>query len=263
MINETQKNKIYYLYRIINKINGKIYIGQTVQPDKRWWQHRHDAANPTQTIHYAINKYGANSFEFEVIASCKNQDDANWTEEELIKQYDSLVKNGKGYNISLGGAVAPKSEEWKQSMRDWHTSLTQEERAEISRKQSEATQQQIAEKGHPAQGTKRTPEQSARLSQARKEHPVEYTEEIRQRMSKAHLGKIDSEETKQRKSESITKAWEKRIDYTDIKCSAPGCDVQGKTPKGKAPYKIINGIRYCNKHGLRMLRYGRLDLVKG
>lgn len=256
MNNETQDNRTHYLYRITNKINGKIYIGQTVQPDKRWWQHRHDAANPTQAIHHAINKYGADSFEFDVIASCKNQDDANLVEEELIKQYNSLVRNGKGYNISLGGAVAPKSEEWKQSMRDYHASLTLEERAEISKKQSEATQQQIATKGHPAAGREVSQEQRELLRKIRLENPIDYTDEIRKNMSEAHIGVKDSEETKTKKSESAKEAWGKRIDYSR-KCSVFGCEISGK-----AKYKIIDGIRYCNMHGLRLLRYGRLDRVK-
>ena len=71
-------------------------------------------------------------------------------------------------------------------------------------------------------------------------------------MSEAHLGIKDSEETKQKKSESAATAWVERISYDDIKCQAPGCDVAGK-----AKYKIIEGARYCNMHGLRMLRYGR------
>lgn len=70
------------------------------------------------------------------------------------------------------------------------------------------------------------------------------------------MGYKDSEETKQRKSESATEAWEKRIDYSR-KCEAPGCEASGKVK-----YKIINGIRYCNKHGLRMLRYGRIDTLR-
>ena len=75
-------------------------------------------------------------------------------------------------------------------------------------------------------------------------------------MSEVHIGIKDSEETKQRKSESAKEAWDKRIDYSR-KCSAPGCEVSGK-----AKYKIINGVRYCNKHGLRMLRYGRIDCLR-
>jgi hypothetical protein len=126
---------------------------------------------------------------------------------------------------------------------------------ETKQKQREATLQQIATKGHPAQGTKRTPEQSKILSLARQEHPVEYTKEIREKMSESHIGIKDSDETKQKKSESAKEAWDKRIDYTR-KCDAPGCDIHGKVK-----YKIINSIRYCNKHGLRMLRYNRLDTL--
>ena len=107
---------MFYLYKITCTVNQKVYIGQTVQPDKRWYQHRHQAANPTQVIAYAIKKHGAENFIFEIIAVCKMQEDANYLEEYLINQYDCLAKNGKGYNISLGGMVAPKTEEWKAHM---------------------------------------------------------------------------------------------------------------------------------------------------
>lgn len=256
MTHKTLDDRIHFIYKITNTINGKIYIGQTIQPDKRWTQHKTNAAtnSPKMIISYAIKKYGSDVFEFEVIAGCKTWDDANEIETLLVSQYNSLVPNG--YNVSLGGFNAPKSEQWTQAMKDWHASLSPEERAEISKKQSEATLKQIEEKGHPAQGTKRTPEQSARLSQARKDNPVEYTPEIRQRMSEAHLGKTIPEEQRQKMAEGIKEQWKIRGDYDSKKCEAPGCDVSGK-----AKYKIIEGIRYCNKHGLRMLRYGRLDTL--
>jgi group I intron endonuclease len=254
MAQNTQR--LWALYRITNLINNKVYIGQTVQPSKRWNQHRNDSAKPKYPIHYSINKHGAHNFEFEVIAYCKSQDDANWIEEELIKQYDSLVKNGKGYNISLGGLAAPKSDEWIQAMKNWHASLSTEERAEISRKQSEATLKQIEKKGHPAAGRIVTEGEKELHRKARLDNPLEYTDELRQKMSEAHIGNKDSDETKQRKSERAKEAWTKRISYDGIKCQAPGCDVEGKHK-----YKLINNVRYCNKHGLRMLRYGRLDLA--
>lgn len=250
-----QNERIIYLYRIICLINNKIYIGQTVDPTSRWRGHRRDSATPKVPIQFAIKKHGAHNFEFEIIATCKGQDNANEAETELVKQYNSFVSGGKGYNATHGGMNAPKSELWFKAMEKWRNSLSIEERAEISKKQSEATQKQIEIKGHPSQGTKRTPEQSKILSQARKDHPVEYTEEIRQRMSEAHIGIKDSNETKAKKAESAKEAWDKRIDYSR-KCEAPGCEVHGK-----AKYKIIQGVRYCNKHGLRMLRYGRLDCL--
>lgn len=251
-----QNDRIIYLYRITCLVNQKVYIGQTVDPTSRWRGHRRDSADPKVPIQFAIKKHGNDNFDFEVIATCKGQDNANELETFLVAQYDSYVSNNKGYNATHGGMNAPKSEAWHKAMEQWRNSLTPEERAEISKKQSDATVQQIATQGHPATGRIVTEEEKELHRKARLENPIDYTPEVRQHMSEAHLGIKDTEETKQRKSESAAKAWEKRVDYSDIKCHAEGCEVAGKTK-----YKIIDGIRYCNKHGLRMLRYGRLNTL--
>jgi len=114
----TETSKIYSLYCIANLINGKVYIGQATDVNKRWFDHRKAVRinKPTQLIHHALIKYGLENFEFEVVASCKTQDDANTTETELVKQYNSFVGNGEGYNATLGGMNAPKTEEWKQKV---------------------------------------------------------------------------------------------------------------------------------------------------
>jgi group I intron endonuclease len=234
----------HYLYKITDTLNNKVYIGQTADNKKRWSQHKAYAKHPEKTgqyIHRAIAKYGVENFIFEIIAACKTQEDTDETESVLIEQYDSRNKE-HGYNLMIGGSHGGHSEETK-------------------KKQSDATFKQIAEKGHPAQGTKRTPEQIQHLVQARQENPVEYTPEIRQRMSEAHIGHTESEETKQKKSEAATSDWEKRNAIREatgeLKCNAPGCNISGS----KQAYKMINGISYCNKHGLRLWRYGRLDRI--
>jgi group I intron endonuclease len=180
-------------------------------------------------------KHGIENFIFEIIATCKTQEDTDETESILILQYDSRNKE-YGYNLMIGGSHGGHSEETKEKMR-------------------QATIQQIATKGHPAAGREVTQETRALMRKIRLENPIKYTEEVRKNMSEAHFGIKDSEETKTKKAESAKEAWEKRIDYSR-KCEAPGCEVSGK-----AKYKIINGIRYCNKHGLRMLRYNRLDTL--
>lgn len=230
---------MHYLYRITNQLNGKVYIGQSSNPEYRWKQHKYDSqrTEPVQYIHRAIAKYGIKNFVFDVIAGCKTQEDADCAEDQLIIQYNSRNKEN-GYNLKAGGSHGDHSEETKQKIR-------------------EATLQQIAEKGHPARGYEWTEEQRANMSavQFALDKGIIYNKEVRQKMSESHVGIKDSEETKQRKSESAKEAWEKRIDYSR-KCEAPGCEVSGK-----AKYKIIDGIRYCNKHGLRILRYGRLDAL--
>lgn len=89
-----------YLYKITNNINGKIYIGQTVHPEKRWWEHRRRAIthHDNYPIHLAIAKYGEENFSFEVLEESENYDQR---EQQLIQEYNSLSPNG--YNVALGG----------------------------------------------------------------------------------------------------------------------------------------------------------------
>lgn len=95
---------MFFLYKIANQLNQKLYIGQSLYPEKRWRQHQNYAkrANPEMYIHRALAKYGIENFVFEVIATCKTQEDADELEALLINQYDSRNPQ-KGYNIRPGG----------------------------------------------------------------------------------------------------------------------------------------------------------------
>lgn len=73
-------------------------------------------------ISRAIKKYGNDQFLYELIASCKTQEDADYTEIELIKQYDTM-NDENGYNIWPGGKVSS----------GWHH--TEETKAKISASQ--------------------------------------------------------------------------------------------------------------------------------
>jgi group I intron endonuclease len=99
--------KIIYLYRITNSINTKVYIGQTIDPNSRWRAHKKRSTfeEPKQVIHHAMKKYGSDVFEFEIIACSLNQSDADWMEETLIRQHQSLAPTG--YNVEMGGIKRP------------------------------------------------------------------------------------------------------------------------------------------------------------
>ena len=97
---------MHYLYRIINRVNGKVYIGQTnhARPSDRWSEHKSSAKKSDRfPLQKAIRKYTSDNFLFDIVACCKTQEDANWCEEELIKQYDCLAEDKKGYNVKSGG----------------------------------------------------------------------------------------------------------------------------------------------------------------
>ena len=88
------------IYKITNKINGKVYIGQTIHPDRRWMEHKQKARHGQDKylVHLAMNKYGEQNFTFEII---EWTEDYNNEEKRLIKEYNSITPNG--YNISEGG----------------------------------------------------------------------------------------------------------------------------------------------------------------
>ena len=57
-----------YIYKIRNKIDNKIYIGQTTQDlDIRWKQHLKKRSN-CRYLKHAFNKHGTDNFEFELYA---------------------------------------------------------------------------------------------------------------------------------------------------------------------------------------------------
>lgn len=92
-----------FIYKITNKINGKSYIGQTIQDVKeRFYQHcatKCSQAILNMVIHKAINKYGKSNFTIEVIEEVESTN-LNDRERYWIRYYDSY---NNGYNSTEGG----------------------------------------------------------------------------------------------------------------------------------------------------------------
>ena len=93
-----------YIYKITNKINGKMYIGQTVNTiEIRFKRHVSDAYNGKEmAISKAIRKYGADNFTIEVIEECEREY-LDEKEKYWIKYYDSV---NVGYNMTDGATNA-------------------------------------------------------------------------------------------------------------------------------------------------------------
>lgn len=95
------------IYGIKNKINGKIYIGQSINIPRRWGDHKKRSGsnlkeNQDNILYKAIRKYGLENFDFIIIEEC-NKEKLDEREIYWIKKHNSTDKN-KGYNISLGGS---------------------------------------------------------------------------------------------------------------------------------------------------------------
>ncbi|PFD62313.1 GIY-YIG nuclease family protein [Bacillus thuringiensis] len=82
------------IYKITNKINGKCYIGQSVNIPKRWENHRCMNSNHSYPLYRAFKKYGLEKFSFEVLEYC-SKDELEHKEYFYILLYDSV---DNGYN---------------------------------------------------------------------------------------------------------------------------------------------------------------------
>ena len=93
------------IYKIMNKLNGKVYVGQSVDIVERWKQHGYKAFNQNEiaynsAIHAAFRKYGIENFELTVLEECAVCD-LDERERYWIETLGSLTPNG--YNILIGG----------------------------------------------------------------------------------------------------------------------------------------------------------------
>lgn len=243
-------NGTYCVYIHTNKINGKIYVGQTVHGDnleKRWG--RNGAGYKSSPRFWsAICQYGWDGFEHEVVASRLTLDEANHFEELLIEKLDTTNLD-KGYNLKSGGENNLLSDEAKQKISNAHKgkSLSEEHKKKLSEIRKDRvfsdehkrrlSESQIGKKKHPL-----SDELKKKLSEAHTGHVVSLetcrkigeankgktmSEESKTRNAEAHKGKRHTEETKKKMREA-KKCQKRRV---------------GQYDKNESLIKIWDGIR--------------------
>lgn len=162
----TEKRR-FTIYKVTNRVNGKIYIGQTVFPlNVRRNKHIHSSKIMSPDyFHKAIRKYGPDSFVWETVCLCLSRDEADNKEREFIKLFGCRAPSG--YNMTDGGEG------------NNGRSPSEEVRAKISQK---------------LKGYKHSDETRARMSKAKKGWKV--PAEIRMKRSARMKGTHLSDETK-------------------------------------------------------------------
>lgn len=91
------------IYKITNKINGKSYIGKSINAELRMKRHTFHSEHirfPNKTLYKALEKYGKENFSFDIIETDVPTDKLNEREQYWIAYYDT-VQNG--YNETIGG----------------------------------------------------------------------------------------------------------------------------------------------------------------
>lgn len=90
----------YIVYRHINKTNGKVYIGMTLQKVENRW--KSGGGYHSRDFSEDIKKYGWDGFTHDVIANGLSKEDASELERILIKSFKSNDPK-YGYNRTKGG----------------------------------------------------------------------------------------------------------------------------------------------------------------
>jgi hypothetical protein len=111
----------YYIYKITNLVNNKIYIGAhetSKLPDKYM--------GSGKLIQKAIKKYGIDKFKKEILYTFNSQDEMYTKEKEILDNTFLLRKDM--YNIALGGSGGSM----KQNQKPFSGRHTEETKKKIS-----------------------------------------------------------------------------------------------------------------------------------
>jgi len=187
------------IYSITNKVNGKRYVGSSVDLKRRDYRHFINLKNNKHANSYlqnTYNKYGKGNFTFKIIVFC-SEEDLLFYEQRAMDIYNSS-NSEYGYNLSptAGNNLGMKmSEEAKRKISESrkgknHTEETKKKmrEAQKGKKHTEEAKRKIS---NESKGRKHTEETKKKMSEAKSgvNHPnwgKKFTEEHKKKLSEAH-----------------------------------------------------------------------------
>lgn len=172
---------MYTVYKHQNKINGKIYIGITMQEPERRWGNNGINYKTSPHFYAAIQKYGWNNFDHNILFKNLTHDEACSKEQELIEYYNSMNREF-GYNSTSGGDVFIMNEETKQKISHSMMGNTNG----LGHPCSDEKKRKISES---QKGRTFTEEHKQKLSTAAKQRHVPCSEEKKKKLSQNYPNK--------------------------------------------------------------------------
>lgn len=185
------------IYILRCTINGKYYIGETLNIQERMKDHAYEKK---QVIHKAIKKYGINSFEIEVYYLPDfDKESLLDLEEQLIIKFNSLSPNG--YNVCRRGQDSTgtvRSEETKEKIRQANLGKKQPEEQKLKRSVCWLGE------NNPNYGKPLSAEHKQKLSDSKKgKKKPPRSEEHCRKISENNRKRIVTEETRQKQRQRV------------------------------------------------------------
>ena len=211
------------IYRVLNKISGKSYIGQTtLDLESRKDQHiKKSKSGSTWIFHKALKSYGSENFEWSILQNCENKEELNSLEKYWINELKSNYKEN-GYNMTEGGnggrnefAITSNSKRCKGKSFDELYGL--EKSKKIKDKLSIKLKEKVEINGSMNSHLtfERKSEIGKKANKARSDSGYSHSQETRNKIGDAHRGKTISEEGRKNISQGTLDAMSK-IDMKSI-----------------------------------------------
>ena len=222
-----EKEELGIIYSITNKLDGKVYYGKSERGEDRWEGHRsflRGGYHRNSYLQNAWNKYGEDSFEFNVILTCPVSELNQW-EMHFIAEAGGC-NSDQNYNLTEGGEGGSHSEETKKRIsastsgeknHNYGKPMSEEQKKKISENHADVS----GEKNHMF-GKSHTDENKKKISASMSgEKNHQYGKTRTEDWKKAHsiamsgenhpmFGKKQSEEHKKKRSIALKAYWAKR-----------------------------------------------------
>lgn len=161
------------IYKITNLVNGKIYIGQSIDIQRRFWEHRCISHESNAHLKNALRKYGKENFKYEVLEEC--------SEEQLDEKERYYISTlNPEYNVTNGG---------QDSLRRYPEEIRQKISAKSKEQWAKMSNEEKAERI------------KNNLTGPQKGHTV--SEKTRAKLREINTGKTQSIETIEKRKETI------------------------------------------------------------
>lgn len=172
---------MYIVYQHKNKINNKVYIGITSRTAQERWGNQGYNYKSSPYFYNAIQKYGWDNFEHNILYTNLTKEEACKKEQELISQFNSMNREF-GYNSTSGGEIFTMNDETKQKI----SQALQGNKNGLGHPCSEEKKRKISE---AQKGREFTEEHKQKLSEAAKKRHVPCSEEKKKKLSQNYPNK--------------------------------------------------------------------------